>query len=55
MAKTVWLICRRTGEATLLDWEAVERLVRVEQSYIAETMATDGAFQNGFWVVRSER
>ncbi|QMU59669.1 MAG: hypothetical protein GKR98_16670 [Boseongicola sp.] len=54
MAKTVWLICRRTGEATLMDWEDVALVVKAEHSYIAEIVATDGVFLNEFWLVLSE-
>lgn len=55
MVKTAWLICRRTGEATVLDWDRLGHVVKIEQTYIAETMATDGMFMNGFWIVRAER
>lgn len=54
MVNTTWLICRRTGEATLLDWDRLGQVVKVEQNYIAGTMATDGMFMNEFWIVRAE-
>ena len=53
MARTVWLICRRTGEATLMGREDVARVVKVEPSYIAEIVASDGMFLNAFWLVVS--
>lgn len=49
--ETVWLVCRETGEVTLVDWETVEQVAGVEAGYIAEVMECDGVFENGRWRV----
>ena len=54
MARTVWLICRKSGEVTLMTREDVARVIKVEPSYIAEFVAGDGVFLNEFWLVVSD-
>lgn len=50
---TIWLVCRQSGEATLVDLETVERVVGIEGAYIAEALAGDGVFENERWRVTS--
>lgn len=50
--QTVWLICRATGELFHVDSETAERAVEIEFDHLAETIASDGFFENGDWHVR---
>ena len=45
-----WLICRSTGELFLVDAETVQLSLGLEVDYLAETIASDGFFENGDWL-----
>ena len=44
-----WLTDRTSGEATLVDGDTVERLLRVELGYVEWCIKINGIFENGKW------
>lgn len=47
-----WLTDRKNGEATLVDCDTVERLLRIVLGYVEWCINIDGVFENGKWKMR---